>query len=234
MIDIVQLYDNCVYSSIAHAIFVLREPFFAAERSWDGMNYSYNSFSGTYGTISFDLAAGIAAGAFRDDHSPFVERYPEFKAAELFAQAPENVRRLAENEAIQYLFDERGGVTQPMATAAFWCVDGEVTFAGGKEEFKANGGEPFFELAASRDELRASLRDGYSLNDEEAATVELIFERFKAHATIKGQEVPLIAPLIAQRETKKSGLFSKKNAAQDNNGFAECIASLKELGIEIE
>lgn len=230
MIDIVQLYDNCVYSSITHAVYVLKEPFFAAERSWDGMNYSYNSFSGTYGTISFDLAAGIAAGAFRDDHSPFVERYPEFKAAELFAQAPENVRRLAENEAIQYLFDERGGVTQPMATAAFWCVDGEVTFAGGKDEFMANGGEPFFELAVSRDELCAALREGYSLNDEEAAAVELIFARFKAHASIKRQEVPLIAP----KETKKSGLFSKKNAAQDNSGFAECIASLEELGIVIE
>lgn len=230
MTDISQLYDNCVYASIAHALYVLREPFFAAERSWDGMNYSYNSFSGTYGTISFDLAAGIAAGAFRDDHSPLVERYPEFKAAELFVQAPENVRRLAENEAIQYLFDERGGVTQPMVTAAFWCVGGEVKFAGGREEFKANGGEPFFELAVSRDELHDALREGYSLNDEEAAAVELIFARFKEHAPIKRQEVPF----IAQKETKKRGLFSKKNAAEDNNGFAECVASLGELGIVIE
>lgn len=229
MADISMLYDNCVYASIAHALYVLREPFFAAERSWDGMNYSYNSFSGTYGTISFDLAAGIAAGAFRDDHSPLVERYPEFKAVELFAQAPENVRRLAENDAIQYLFDERDGVTQPMATAAFWCVGGEVTFAGGREEFEANGGEPFFELAVSRDELRAALREGYSLNGEEEAAVELIFARFKEHAPIKRQEVPL----IASKETKKRGLFSKKNAAQDNNGFAECVASLGELGIVI-
>ncbi|MDE6727017.1 MAG: hypothetical protein K2J80_03635 [Oscillospiraceae bacterium] len=230
MIDLALLYDNCVYSSIAHALYMLREPFFAAERSWDGMNYSYNSFSGIYGTISFDLAAGIAAGAFRDDHSPLVERYPEFKAAELFSQAPENVRRLAENEAIQYLFDERGGVTQPIVTAAFWCVGGEVTFAGGREEFEANGGEPFFELAVSRSELRTALAEGYSLNDEEAAAAELIFSRFKEHTPIKRQEVPLIAP----KETKKRGLFTKKNAAQDNNGFTECIASLGELGIVIE
>lgn len=230
MIDFGKLYDNCVYSSIAHAIYVVKEPFFSAERSWDGMNYSYNDFSGTRGTISFDLAAGIAAGAFRDDHSPLVARYPDFKAIELFAQAPENVRRLAENEAIQYLLDEREGVTQPMATAAFWCVGGEVTFAGGREEFEANGGEHFFELAVSRDELRAALREGYSFNDEEAAAVELIFERFKANAPIKRLEVPL----IASKETKKRGLFSKKNAAQDNNGFAECAASLAELGITIE
>lgn len=230
MIDTLQLYENCVYSSIAHALFVLREPFFAAERSWDGMNYSYNDFSGTRGTISFDFAAGIAAGAFRDEHSPLVERYPEFKAIELFAQAPENVRRLAENEALQYLFDERGGVTQPMATAAFWCAGGEVAFAGGREEFKMNGGEPFFELAVSRGELRAALAEGYSLNGEEAAAVELIFARFKEHAPIKRGEVPFIAP----KETKKRGLFSKKNAVGDNNGFEECIASLGELGIVIE
>ena len=232
MVDFFRLYENCVYSSIAHAIYVLREPFFSAEQSWDGMNYSYNSFSGTYGTISFDLAAGIAVGAFRDDHSPLVERYPDFKAIELFAQAPENVRRLAENEAIQYLFDERDGVTQPMATAAFWCVGGEVTFSDNREEFEKNGGEYLFAISVCHNELRDYWQEQYGLSGEELSAVNLIFERFTARKSVKLDEVPVIMQKRDETTSKKRGLF-KKRQKETENGYEECLTSLGELGIVI-
>ena len=40
-----QLYNNCIYSSVAHAIFVLKAPLFNYTQSWDGINYNFN-----YGT----------------------------------------------------------------------------------------------------------------------------------------------------------------------------------------
>ena len=233
MLDLARLYENCVYSSIAHAVYVLKEPFFSAEQSWDGMNYSYNSFSGAYGTISFDLSAGIAVGAFRDDHSPLVERYPDFKAIELFAQAPEYVRRFAENEAIQYLFDERDGVTQPMATAAFWCVGGEVTYSGSRKEFEKNGGEYLFAISISHDELRNYWREQYELSEEEISAVDYIYERFKARKAIKLDEVPVIKQKRDEDTSKKSGLFNKRQG-EAPNGYEECMTSLRELGIVIE
>ena len=233
MIDLLQLYENCVYSSIAHAILVLKEPFFSAEQSWDGMNYSYNSFTGIYGTISFDLAAGIAVGAFRDDHSPYVERYPDFKAIELFAQAPEKVRGFAENEAIQYLFDERDGVTQPMATAAFWCVGGEVTFSGSREEFEANGGEYLFTISVGHEKLRDYWQEQYELSEAELSAVDLIFERFNSHKKITLDDVPVIKQKCVEAPSKKRGLF-KKPQEELPNGYEECLTSLGELGIIIE
>ena len=36
-----ELYDNCIYSSIAHAVANLKNPFFSYEQSWDGINYSF-------------------------------------------------------------------------------------------------------------------------------------------------------------------------------------------------
>ena len=230
MIDYAQLYDNCVYSSIAHAIFVFKEPFFTAEQSWDGMNYCFNDFEGTRGTISFDLSEKILAGAARDDTSARRNLYPQFKATELFKNAPENVKRLAEKEALEYLYDEVDGSTQPTATVAFWSVGGEIVIDEDIEEFRKNGGEYLFVISVGHDELRNYWQEQYELSEEELSAVDLIYERFKAHEPIRSEDVPLIAP----KETKKRGLFSKKNAAQDNDGFTECIASLGELGIVIE
>ena len=229
MIDIAQLYDNCVYSSIAHALFVLKEPFFSASQSWDGMNYSFNDFRGTRGTISFDLNGNILAGAIRDDKSERCNRYPEF------ANTPGNVKCLAETEALQYLFDEKDGVTQPMATVAFWSVGGEIVIDEDIADFKANGGEYLFAIGASHDELRDYWRGEYDLGDEELETVGLIYERFKAREAIRSEDVPIIKSKDVQAP-KKRGLFGHKKKAveQEPDGYAECIASLGELGIVIE
>lgn len=218
MVDLSQLYDNCVYSSIAHAVFVLKEPFFTAEQSWDGMNYCFNDFEGTRGTISFDQAVGIMAGAVRDDRSERRNRYPEFKAIKLFANAPENIKRLAEKEALEYLYDEVGGVTQPTATVAFWSVGGEIVIDEDIEEFRKNGGEYLFVISVDHDELRDYWQEQYDLSEEELFAVDLIYERFMAHEPISSVDVPLI----------------KFKSEQDSNGYEECITSLGELGIVIE
>lgn len=218
MVDLSQLYENCVYSSIAHAIFVLREPFFSAEQSWDGFNYCFNDFEGTRGTISFDLAAGIMAGAARDDKSERITRYPRFKAIELFANAPENVKDLAQREALEYLYDEVNGSTQPTATIAFWSVSGEVVIDEDIEEFRKNGGEYLSAISVSHDELRDYWREQYEFSEEELSAVDLIFERFKARETIRLDEVLVI----------------KQKRSEAPDGYEECLTSLGELGIIIE
>lgn len=213
MIDLARLYDNCVYSSIAHAVFVLKEPFFSYEQSWDGMNYSFN-YGSARGTVSFDLSNGILAGAARDDTSARRDLYPQFKAAELLKNAPENVKYLAEKEAFEYLYDEVNGSTQPTATVAFWSVGGEIVIDEDIEEFRKNGGEYLFVISVTHDELREYWREQYELNAEEFDAVDLIYERYKNHKTIKKKDVPLI--------NKKC------------EGYNECVESLGELGIVIE
>lgn len=218
MVDLSQLYENCVYSSIAHAIFVLREPFFSAEQSWDGMNYCFNNFEGTRGTISFDLAAGIMAGAARDDTSARLNRYPDFKAIKLFANAPENVKCLALRETLEYLYDEVNGTTQPTATIAFWSVGGEIVIDEDFEELGKNGGEYLLTISVSHDELRDYWQEQYEFSEEELSAVDLIFERFKARETVRLDEVPVI----------------KQKRCEAPDGYEECLTSLGELGIIIE
>lgn len=232
MIDFSKLYDNCVYSSIAHAIFVLKDPFFSAEQSWDGMNYSF-LYGSTRGTISFDLVERIMAGAARDDKSKRRNRYPQFKAIELFKNAPENVKRLAEKEALEYLYDEVDGSTQPTATIAFWSVGGEIVIDEDIEEFRKNGGEYLFIISVGHEELRDYWQEQYDLSEEELSAVDLIYERFMVRGAIKLDEVSVIKQNRADAPSKRRGLF-KKRQKEVSSGYEECIKSLEELGIVIE
>ena len=218
MIDLLRLYENCVYSSIAHAILVLKEPIFAAEQSWDGMNYCFNNFEGTRGTISFDLIAGIMAGAARDDTSARCGRYPEFKAIELFKNAPDNIKRFAKKEALEYLYDEVNGSTQPTATIAFWSTGGEIIVDEDTEEFRNNGGEYLLTISVTHDKLREHWREQYELSEEELSAVDMIFERFTAHRNITLDDVPII----------------KQGRDLSEEGYEECLTSLEEIGIIIE
>ena len=120
-----QLYNNCIYSSVAHAIFVLKAPLFNYTQSWDGINYNFN-YGTTRGIITFDLSGQTVTGAARDDTSIRRKWYPVYKAISLFDQAPEKNRLLAHNETLEYLYDEEGGITQPMATIAFWNEGNEI------------------------------------------------------------------------------------------------------------
>ncbi|MDE7398383.1 MAG: hypothetical protein K2N06_02540 [Oscillospiraceae bacterium] len=214
MVDLAQLYDNCVYSSIAHAVFILREPFFAAGQSWDGMNYSFNDFCGTMGTISFDPDGEIMAGAVRDDKSERVRKYPSFKAIQLFENAPDNVKQLARKETLEYLYDERDGITQPMATVAFWSIDGNIVIDEDIDLFRKNGGAYLFTIAVSYDELCSYWREEYHLSDDEASIVEYIYKCFANHEPIKLEQVPIIDQGCA--------------------GYEDCITALEEIGIAIE
>ena len=233
MIDLLQLYENCVYSSIAHAIFVLKAPFFSAEQSWDGMNYCFNNFEGTRGTISFDLTAGVMAGAARDDTSARRNRYPEFKATELFKNATDNVKRLAEKETLEYLYDEVNGSTQPTATIAFWSTGGEIGIDDDIKGFRNNGGEYLFTISVTYDKLREHWREQYELSEAELSAVDLIFERFNSHKKITLDDVPVIKQKCVEAPSKKRGLF-KKPQEELPNGYEECLTSLGELGIIIE
>ena len=106
-----QLYNNCIYSSVAHAIFVLKAPLFNYTQSWDGINYNFN-YGTTRGIITFDLSGQTVTGAARDDTSIRRKWYPVYKAISLFDQAPEKNRLLAHNETLEYLYDEEGGFSK--------------------------------------------------------------------------------------------------------------------------
>ena len=86
---------------------------------------------------------------------------------ELFSDAPDRIRQLAEREALQYLLFEIDGVVIPAATTAFWLdSEGLFIFDDSIDEFEQNGGEFIRRLLGPFDELEEYLRE-YKENTNE-------------------------------------------------------------------
>ena len=209
-----ELYERCIYSSTAHAVANLRFPIFSYEQSWDGNNFSFKP--GSEGTISFDFDTKIIAGALKEFESPRFRQYPEFQAVELFSDAPESVRRLADKDALQYMFEEIDGVVLPVATTAFWLdSEGLSIFDDSIDEFWENGGEFIRYLLGPFGELKEYLKDYSDLSTEETALIEYLFDM-----KMKGNL------LITKKDL--SGVDKK------SEGYDEFMESLSELGFIFE
>ena len=102
----------------------------------------------------------IIAGAIIDNESPRFAQYPKYQAIELFSDAPDNIKQLADMEALQYLLFEIEGIVLPVATTAFWLdSEGLFIFDDSIDEFWENGGEFIRYLLGPFGELKEYLKD---------------------------------------------------------------------------
>jgi hypothetical protein len=124
-----QLRNGAILVSIAHAIHLAQSSMLSHEVSWDGPNYNRQDSQGTRGTVTF--ADYGLVGAFRDDNSPRCPwRGTEDYDSQYFLKGmPEHLRSLAQEEALQYLYDEYKNIHGPIITAAFWSQNDSITAA---------------------------------------------------------------------------------------------------------
>lgn len=215
MIDNDLLYKNCIYSSIAHAVYVLKEPLFSYEQSWDENNFSIH-YGTTRGTISFDLQKKIAVGVFRDENSSYLKFYPgHIRAIDFLKNAPEYVKEYASNEAMMYLYDNIGDYTGPVITATFWIKDNMIEFGENEISFLKHGGSILEILIAEEIDLKDYWKKQYDLSESENNLVNIIFKAFLQNNT----------EVILDSDLKK---------IKKEKGYMEMVNSLKEIGMNIK
>lgn len=175
-ISVDELFSNCLYSSIAHAVYTLKNPFFAYEQSWDDYNYSFH-FGSSRGTFAFNLNNKIVAGAMRKEDSSRVFLYPnEMKAEDLFYKAPEDVRKLAVNETLMYLYDTIDDFTGPVATTGLWVIGDQLFLCENEETFLRHGGEYFEVLLNTQQDIKTYWEKQYTLSLKEIDLIEEVFQ----------------------------------------------------------
>lgn len=143
-----------------------------------------------------------------------IKWYPNYKAISLYEGAPTKIKFLAQNETLEYLYDEKDGIVQPMATVAFWNDGNEIYTNDDNQLFITNGGEYIVNIAVSHEELKEYWKKEYDLKHEELAAIDYIFAHFKENKKIKFKDISII----------------NKHC----DGYNECLESLNELGIHIE
>ncbi len=125
---------GAILSSIAHAIYVGRVPLLSHEQSWDGCNYSVQDSAGSRGTISFNDDKFVAV--FFDassDRNPF-RGNQKIDAERYLVGLPQELRLLAQDEAMQYVLEEVNENAIPIITTAFWG-DGKDAYIQAGEEW---------------------------------------------------------------------------------------------------
>ena len=211
---VTDLFNSCIYSSIAHAVVVLKEPYFSYEQSWDQNNYSF-IFDGVRGTISFDIEADIAVGAARNEKSALVLLYPDkMRPDYLLISAPEAAKALANTQAFMYLYDEVNGYVGPVVTVAFWIVGKVMGTSWEDGEFNLQGGTFFEVLTSDLKRVQDYWNEQYEFDEMERALCESLYGMY----------------LEGQRVIK---LDEKLKSITKEAGYSEMLESLGEIGIQI-
>lgn len=211
-----RLFNNCIYYSIAHAMFIADEPYFAYTASWDGNNFNY-VLGATRGTISF--GEDFACGAFRNETSRRIHKYPRnMKALDLFSSAPENIRKFAESETLMYLFDEIDGFLGPVATSGFWITEDQFHSDDEYEDFLAEGGYSASEFLGTLEDVKQLCIEEFDLSEEMMAVVEQIYSEY----------------LKNNREISLEYLEKSISAClKDYEGYKDMCTSLSEINIKV-
>ena len=205
-------HDGCVLRTVAHAISVAKNPLFAASIGWDGVTYLVNNNEGDLGAVTFK-EGGVIAVAF--DHesprSPFAGGDPDWRT--LFTGASSTILKLAEQEALQYMFQVYEGTPISVITSAFWGDGGMMSSSANWPETYRNGGFVFRIESLSTKDAIGALREEYGFDDEEVDLLRQLNER-------RTQE----------RTVKLSGSDTKQLFAKGRDGEAESREILETVG----
>lgn len=209
-----QLWSGCILAGIAHAIMVGEYPMMSNEHSWDGLNYSVQDSSGQRGTVSF--RGGNCVAAFRNENSVRMNTFIESNL--YFAGADEDIIRLANEEALQYLLDEVAGEVKPVITTAFWGKDILMT-NDTLLEMITNGGDLLKNIVSNVPTAIQYWKDAYGMNNRQISLLKSLFERkivdFEQSIRLSGEEVDCICFKSEEGKTESKESFFEMNIFWD-------------------
>lgn len=96
---------------------------------------------------------------------------------------PPNLRALADQEALEYLYDEYGGVTMPIITAAFWSAGQYVTAAEPWPEVLRHGAHLIRIEAMETEAAISEWQAEYAWSEAEIRLMRALFNRKMATPT---------------------------------------------------
>ena len=212
-------------ATIAYAIDYALRPEFDNELSWDGPNFNRQDSSGTRSTVTFGDKGLV--GVFRDENSSRLSflnsNRPGYSLEPYLKGMPEDLRTLANQEALQYTLDTYHGKVQPIITAAFWS-EGEnnpgqiLEAAENWPQVEANGAHLIYRELLDVAEAAGEWQEYFEFSDKQVALLKFLFDKKAANSHN-----------VVSFTTKDLPSFAVKNSAT----FAQVIETLKGIGIVI-
>lgn len=164
-----QLYEGCMQAAVTHAVAVGMYPELNHEHSWDGINYCVNDSQGCKAAITFHNKYVIAVFQAIDKADGNMD------ALAFFDGAPEEIREIAENEALQYVSEDVDGTVKPVVTAAFWGTWDKLNSVQCFDAIMENGGHIIHSHLLSFNEAMNEWRDYYDLDSKQISLIQKLF-----------------------------------------------------------
>lgn len=176
-ISVKLLYQGCIVSTVVHALWVRKYPFAKYMHYWDNFNCHFNDLEGNLATISF-FETGVVGVIYRKElhqdqslslHKQFLEN--------LLDTMPNELRKLAEEETIQYFIQNIQGEEFPLISDLFWSADNFL--ASSIEQTQWNN--IWLKLIKNQllgvEEELLALQKEYNLNENEMQLMSLIINK---------------------------------------------------------
>lgn len=131
-------------------------------------------------------------------------------ALNFFEGAPEEVIRLANNEALQYVLEDVEGITKPVISAAFWGTWEQLNSVQSCDDIIENGGHIIHSQLLPYHVAMDEWRDYYDLDTKQIALIQKLFN----------QKINSNGELLELEDNEIQLLYGD---------FEECLVSLGEL-----
>ena len=199
--------------TIAHAIWIARNPLLAYEVSWDGDVFLLNNSMGARGAIRFGEPFVAVFSDVKSRRNPYRTQH-DYTWQSCFKRAPDVVFDVAFSDPLQYMLDDYEGEATPIITTAIWSDNGQL---------------------ASDDEWNEVVRHGGWLMKPYLASfgsaLKQIAENYEFSA-----ELPLLTRLYKRRIAQKADILVSENDlaamfSHGDAGKAESEDLLKNIGV---
>ena len=183
-LNVKTLYEGCYLASISCAVMSAKFPELTFEHSWDRTSYSVQDGFGSRGTVTFEN--DVCVCAIRSDNSERLSRFIPYTY--YFENCPVQNFRLAEEETLQYLLDERNGEILPVITACFWNNGNELESNDSWKDIFSNGGDILIPQLSSFEIGLEHWKNYYGMNKAE---LNLVVKLFKEKVSNPQQDIKL-------------------------------------------
>lgn len=210
-----RLRGGAILGTIAHAVWVARQPLLPAAQSWDGQNYLLDNSSGTIATVTFgnrDIFAAFFDA--KSQRNPFVSG-EGYTIDPYLDSVPVELLSLARSETLEFMIQEYNGADMPIITASFWSVGHNLVAAEPWVDVRENGGHI----------LRIQLMD-----DENALA------EWRKELQLSAQQIDLVRTLYERKRVNPDVRFTladtEKRVLAPERGEVECREIFASIGID--
>ncbi|MES2208315.1 MAG: hypothetical protein V4525_16145 [Pseudomonadota bacterium] len=179
-----QLYHGALLGTIAHAVWVAKEPLLAAMQSWHGHTYLLNDMSGTIATITFDNEHVVAVFFDANSSRNPIASNQRYKIETYFEGLPDGVLQSLKAKALDFMLQDYHGETRPIVTAAFWSEgrgnetnDNELIASEPWDQLWSNGAHIISTQLLNLEQALAAWKDEFTFSSEQLACVKSLYQR---------------------------------------------------------